>query len=77
MSNEFEYPQKIKQLVEEVRWAKDKIKELEEKSRRDFKSTQIALEYRVKLEEVCRELKLKIKTAYSNNNKDPDTLDVS
>lgn len=48
-------------MVEEVRCAKEKIRELEEKSRRDERAAQTALEYRVKLEEACRELKLKIK----------------
>jgi hypothetical protein len=73
MSNEYEYPAKIKQLVEEIRFAKDKIKELEEKSRKDSKTAMMALEYRVKLEEACRDLKLKIKTQINP----PDALDVS
>lgn len=37
MTNEFDYPNKIKNLVEEVRCAKDKIKDLEEKARKDDK----------------------------------------
>lgn len=61
MSNEYEYPNKIKHMVEEIRFAKDKIKELEEKNRKDSKAAMVALEYRVKLEETCRDLKLKIK----------------
>jgi hypothetical protein len=38
MSSEYEYPSKIKTLVEEIRFAKERIRELEEKSRKDEKN---------------------------------------
>ena len=39
MTNEYDYPTKIKALVEECRCAKEKIKELEEKARKDEKTS--------------------------------------
>lgn len=38
MVNEGDYPNKIKHLAEELRRTKDKIKEYEDKSRRDDKN---------------------------------------
>ena len=35
MTSEYEYPSKIKTLVEEIRFAKERIKELEDRSRKD------------------------------------------
>ena len=61
MANENDYPSKIKTLVEEVRYAKDKIRELEEKSRREERNGRQMQEYMVKLEETCREIKQKSK----------------
>jgi hypothetical protein len=37
ITNEMDYPGRIKQLVEELRFARDKIKEYEEKMRKDQK----------------------------------------
>jgi hypothetical protein len=38
MTSEYEYPGKIKTLVEEIRFAKEKIKDFEEKTRKDEKN---------------------------------------
>jgi hypothetical protein len=61
ITNENDYPNRIKTLVEELRVSRDKIRDLEEKARREEKHSLQIQEYMVKLEETCRDLKHKLK----------------
>ena len=56
-------------MVEELRIAKDKIKDLDEKSRREEKNALQVHEYMIKLEETCRDLKGKLNNkTYNGSN---------
>ena len=58
---ENEYPQKINSLIEELRVTREKNLALEERIKREEKSSKIAQERMVQLEEKCRELKVQIR----------------
>lgn len=60
ISNETDQPGKLRHLQEELRIGKERIKELEEKCRKEEKSSMQIHEYMIKLEENCRELKAKL-----------------
>lgn len=68
MTNEFDYPAKIKGLVEELRYSKEKIKEIEDKLRKEEKQSILTQDSMVKLEESCRELKTKLKAKQKNDS---------
>ena len=57
MSNEHDYPGQIKQLLEDVRFEKEKARDYEEKFKREVKNSMQIHEYMVRLEQTCRELK--------------------
>ncbi len=59
MSNESDYPGKIKNLRADLRVCKEKIRENDEKLRREERSSIQQQEYMVRLEETARELKAK------------------
>ena len=48
---------KIKGLMDELRMAKEKIKEMEEKMKKDEKTMKSQFEHMMKLQEKCKELK--------------------
>ena len=56
-----EYPEKIKQLMEEVRWNKDKNIELEEKLNVEERNVKRQKEHLLNMEETKKELELKYK----------------
>ncbi|CDW89959.1 UNKNOWN [Stylonychia lemnae] len=66
--NEGDYPNKIKSLMEQLKLAKEKIRELEDKSRKDDKNSLQVQDYLIKLEEQNRELKNKMKSKQVNAN---------
>ena len=60
-STEGEYPDKIKQLMEEVRWNKDKNLELEDKISVEEKNVKRQREHLLNMEETKKELEQKYK----------------
>jgi hypothetical protein len=60
ITNETENPLKIKQLAEEVRIGKERTRDLEEKLRKEERSSMQIHDYMIKLEETCRDLKNKL-----------------
>lgn len=61
ITNENDYPMKIKGLVEELRVAREKILALDERVKREEKNAIQSQERMVQLEEICRELKSRLK----------------
>ncbi len=61
MTNENDYPQKIKNLMEELRVSRDRVIQLDERLKREEKSSIQLQERMVQLEEKCRSYKEKIK----------------
>ena len=57
ITNDNEYPKQIRQLQEQVKVARDKVKEYEERARRDERQAMVVQERMVKLEIQNRELK--------------------
>ena len=57
MNDEFEYPGKVKAMVEELRYAKERIKMLEEKVRNEDRSNKKLHLINAKLEEAFKEVK--------------------
>lgn len=57
MEKEYDYPTKIRAIMEELKLAKEKIRVLDEKSKREDKNAMQNQEYMVKIEEKCRDLK--------------------
>ena len=60
MTTENDYVAKIKALMDELRMAKEKIKEMEEKQKKDEKTMKGQFEHMMKLQEKCKELKSSI-----------------
>jgi TolA-binding protein len=60
MTTENDYVSKIKGLMDELRMAKEKIKEMEEKQKKDEKTMKGQFEHMMKLQEKCKELKSSI-----------------
>jgi TolA-binding protein len=60
MTSENDYVSKIKGLMDELRMAKEKIKEMEEKQKKDEKTMKGQFEHMMKLQEKCKELKTSI-----------------
>lgn len=63
MTSETDYPGKIKNLMEELRVAREKIITLDERVKREEKTAIQAQERMIQLEEKCRELKNKLRAA--------------
>jgi hypothetical protein len=59
LQNTDDYPEKIKSLMEEVRWAKDKQLELEEKVATEEKMVKRQKEHQLNLEDSKKELEMK------------------
>jgi hypothetical protein len=59
LQNTNEYPEKIRSLMEEVRWAKDRNQELQEKLQNEEKQVKRQKEHLLNLEESKKELELK------------------
>ncbi len=57
MTTENDYVSKIKGLMDELRMAKEKIKEMDEKQKKDEKTMKGQFEHMMKLQEKCKELK--------------------
>jgi len=57
MTTENDYVSKIKALMDELRMAKEKIKEMDEKQKKDEKTMKGQFEHMMKLQEKCKELK--------------------
>jgi hypothetical protein len=57
MTTENDYVSKIKNLMDELRMAKEKIKEMEEKQKKDEKTMKGQFEHMMRLQEKCKELK--------------------
>ena len=57
MTTENDYVSKIKGLMDELRMAKEKIKEMDEKQKKDEKTMKGQIEHMMKLQEKCKELK--------------------
>ena len=60
MTTENDYVAKIKALMDELRMAKEKIKEMDEKQKKDEKTMKGQFEHMMKLQEKCKELKSSI-----------------
>ncbi len=60
ITNDTENPQKVKQLAEEVRIGKERTRDLEEKLRKEERSSMQIHDYMIKMEETCRDLKNKL-----------------
>ncbi len=58
ITNTNDYVQKVKNLMDELRWAKERIREVEEKSKRDDKTIKSQHEHLIRLEEQCKSLKI-------------------
>ena len=65
ITNENEYPNKIRNLMEELRVAREKIISLDERVKREEKSSIQAQERMVQVEELCREYKARLKAMAS------------
>ena len=57
-----DYVNKIKNLMDELRLAKEKIKELEEKQKKDEKTVKSQFEHMLRLQERCKDLKTQVTT---------------
>lgn len=57
MTTENDYVSKIKALMDELRMAKETIKTMEEKQKKDEKTMKSQFEHMMKLQEKCKELK--------------------
>lgn len=57
MTTENDYVTKIKNLMDELRIAREKIKDLENKQKKDEKTVKSQFDHMIKLQEKCRELK--------------------
>jgi TolA-binding protein len=68
MTTENDYVSKIKGLMDELRMAKEKIKEMEEKQKKDEKTMKGQFEHMMKLQEKCKELKSSIVGTGGNNS---------
>jgi len=51
MSNEFDYPNKVKSMMDELKSYKERVKELEDKIKKDEKTSIQVQEHMVRLEE--------------------------
>jgi chromosome segregation ATPase len=54
---ENDYVNKIKSLMDELRIAKEKVKELENKQKKDEKTVKSQFDHMIRLQEKCKELK--------------------
>ena len=84
MTNDNEYPKQIRDLQEQLKGAREKCKELEEKAKREERASLIAQDRMVGLEEKNRKLQemiAKVKNGNmqttSNNNDDLDQYDLA
>ena len=84
MTNDNEYPKQIRDLQEQLKGAREKCKELEEKAKREERASLIAQDRMVGLEEKNRKLQemiAKVKNGNmqttSNNNDDMDQYDLA
>jgi DNA repair exonuclease SbcCD ATPase subunit len=57
MTTDNDYVAKVKALMDELRLAKEKIKEMDEKMKKDEKTMKSQFEHMMKLQEKCKELK--------------------
>ena len=57
ISNQNDYVQKIKSLMDELKFTKEKLKEVDEKQRKEEKTMRSQFEHMIRLEEKCKELK--------------------
>lgn len=57
MTTENDYVSKIKNLMDELRLAREKVKDLEERQKKDEKTVKSQFEHMIKLQEKCKELK--------------------
>ncbi len=75
MTNDNEYPKQIRNLQEQLRLAKEKAKEWEERVRKEERNSLVMQERMVSLEERCRELQAIVKAKNlpnTLNNEDDD-----
>ena len=84
MTNDNEYPKQIRDLQEQLKGAREKCKELEEKAKREERASLVAQDRMVGLEEKNRKLQemiAKVKNGNmqttSNNNDDLDQYDLA
>ena len=84
MTNDNEYPKQIRDLQEQLKGAREKCKELEEKAKREERASLVAQDRMVGLEEKNRkfqEMIAKVKNGNmqttSNNNDDLDQYDLA
>ncbi len=86
MTNDNEYPKQIRDLQEQLKGAREKCKELEEKAKREERGSLIAQDRMVGLEEKNRKLQeiiTRLKSSNgnmqttSNNNDDLDQYDLA
>ena len=84
MTNDNEYPKQIRDLQEQLKGAREKCKELEEKAKREERASLVAQDRMVGLEEKNRKLQemiAKVKNGNmqttSNNNDDMDQYDLA
>jgi hypothetical protein len=70
MSNENEYPQRIRGLLEDLRILKEKHLDLQEKFRKEARGANLNFEQMMKLEEKCKEYRnmLSLKRGESISN---------
>ena len=67
MTTENDYVSKIKGLMDELRMAKEKIKEMEEKQKKDEKTMKGQFEHMMRLQEKCKELKASLTSGGANS----------
>ena len=81
MTNDNEYPKQIRDLQEQLKGAREKCKEMEERAKREEKASMNAQDRMVGLEEKNRQLKEIIKNkniqVNSYNNDDLDQYDLA
>lgn len=57
MTNQNDYVSKIRNLMDELRVAKERLRDLDEKQRREEKTVKSQFDHLIRLEEKCKELK--------------------
>jgi hypothetical protein len=74
LAYENDYPAKIKSLVDDLKLARDKIKDYEERYRVSEKISKANQETVVRKEEMCRDLKSQLKG--SKHHDSPSTIET-
>jgi len=74
MTTENDYVSKIKNLMDELRMAKEKIKEMEEKQKKDEKTMKGQFEHMMRLQEKCKELKSSLVGGGANSEGETSTV---